>query len=68
MKVVELVMAQKAHRWYLEELHFQHRYLNMSQIQSALTYYWEHKEALDADIGRREQYAAEMSQETVLRP
>jgi hypothetical protein len=58
MKVVELVMAQKAHGWSPEELHFQHPYLTMSQIHSALAYYWEHKEALDADIQRRLEYAA----------
>jgi uncharacterized protein (DUF433 family) len=63
MKVVELVMAHKAHGWSPEELHFQHPYLSMSQIHSALAYYWEHKEMLDADIERREQYAEEMRQE-----
>lgn len=63
MKVVELVMAQIANGWSPEELHFQHPYLSMSQIHSALAYYWEHKEALDADISRREQYAEEMRQE-----
>jgi uncharacterized protein (DUF433 family) len=63
MKVVELVMAQKAYGWSPEELHFQHPYLHMSQIHSALAYYWEHKEALDADIERRSQYVEEMRQE-----
>ena len=63
IKVVELVMAQKAHGWSPEELHFQHPSLSMSQIHSALAYYWEHKEALDADIERREQYAESLRQE-----
>lgn len=63
MKVVELIMAQMAHGWSAEELHFQHPYLSMSQIHSALAYYWEHKEALDADIEQREQYAEEMRQQ-----
>lgn len=53
MKVVELVMAPKARGWSPEELHFQRPYLTMSQIYSALAYYWEQKEALDADIQRR---------------
>jgi len=57
MKVVELVMAQKAHGWSPEELHFQHPYLSMTQIHSALAYYWEHKEELDTDIERRLDYA-----------
>ena len=57
MKVVELVMAQRAYGWSPEELHFQHPYLTMSQIHSALAYYWEHKEKPDADIERRLQFA-----------
>lgn len=53
MKVVELVMAQMAYGWSPEELHFQHPYLTLGQIHSALAYYWDHKEVLDADIERR---------------
>lgn len=60
MKVVELVMAQKAYGWSPEELHFQHPYLTMSQIHSALAYYWEHKEELDADIEDRLNYAEQL--------
>jgi uncharacterized protein (DUF433 family) len=63
MKVVELVMAQKAYGWSPEELHFQHPYLAMSQIHSALAYYWEHKELLDADMERRLAYAEQSRQE-----
>lgn len=59
MKVVELVMAQMAYGWSPEELHFQHPYLTLGQIHSALAYYWDHKEELDADIERRWQYAEE---------
>ena len=57
MKVVELVTAQIAYGWSPEELHFQHPYLTMSQIHSALAYYWDHKDALDADMERRFQFA-----------
>ena len=56
MKVVELVMAQMAHGWSPEELLFQHPYLTLGQIHSALAYYWDHKDELDADIERRWQY------------
>jgi uncharacterized protein (DUF433 family) len=59
MKVVELVMAQMAHGWSPEELHFQHPYLTLGQIHSALAYYWDHKEELDADIESRRLYAEE---------
>ena len=56
MKVVELVMAQTAYGWSPEELHFQHPYLTLGQIHSALAYYWDHKAELDADIERRQEY------------
>jgi uncharacterized protein (DUF433 family) len=63
MKVVELVMAQIAYGWSPEELQFQHPYLTMSQIYSALAYYWDNKEELDADIKRRGEYAEKLRQE-----
>jgi uncharacterized protein (DUF433 family) len=68
MKVIELVMAQKAYGWSPEELHFQHSYLTMSQVHSALAYYWEHKEVLDADIERRWAYAIQSREEAGTSP
>ena len=53
MKVAELVMAQRAHGWSPEEIHFQHPYLSLSQIHSALAYYWDHRSEIDRDIERR---------------
>ncbi|MCL5961827.1 MAG: DUF433 domain-containing protein [Chloroflexi bacterium] len=53
MKVVELVLEQMAHGWSPEELHFQHPYLTLGQIHSALAYYWDHKDELDRDIEQR---------------
>ena len=63
MKVVELVMAQMAHGWSPEELHFQHPYLTLGQIYSALAYYWDHKAELDTDIQRRWQWAEQAHQQ-----
>jgi len=63
MKVVELVMAKQAYGWSPEEIQFQHPYLTMSQIYSALGYYWDYKEELDADIQRREEYVKQAEQE-----
>jgi uncharacterized protein (DUF433 family) len=57
MKVVELVTSIHAYGWSPEELHFQYPHLSMSQIYSALAYYWEHKEEIDADKQRRFEYA-----------
>jgi uncharacterized protein (DUF433 family) len=53
MKVVELVLEQAAYGWSPEELHFQHPYLTLGQIHSALAYYWDHKDELDQDIEQR---------------
>ena len=53
MKVIELVLERSAYGWSPEELHFQHPYLTLGQIYSALAYYWDHQEALDRDIERR---------------
>lgn len=53
MKVIELVLEKAAYGWSPEELHFQHPYLSLGQIYSALAYYWDHKEALDQHIEKR---------------
>src|SRR5438046_8145145 len=63
MKVIELVLERAAYGWSPEELHFQHPYLSLGQIHSALAYYWDHKDELDADIERRRQYAEEARRE-----
>src|SRR5438874_9745601 len=53
MKVIELVLERSAYGWSPDELHFQHPYLSLGQIHSALAYYWDHVEELDQDIKRR---------------
>jgi uncharacterized protein (DUF433 family) len=64
MKVVELVLDHVAYGWSPEELHFQHPYLTMGQIYSALAYYWDHKVELDQDIERRRQFIDQVQQTT----
>ncbi len=68
MKVIELVIAQLAYGWSPEELHFQHPYLTLGQIHSALAYYWDHKEALDAEIERRWQWVEQTRREAGISP
>ena len=60
MKVVELVTSVQAYGWSPEELHFQYPHLSMSQIYSALAYYWEHKEEIDTDMKRRFEYSEKL--------
>jgi uncharacterized protein (DUF433 family) len=63
MKVIELILGQQAHGWSAEELHFQHPYLTLGQIHSALAYYWDHKAALDEDIKQRLERAEQIERE-----
>ncbi len=53
MKVVEVALEHLAYGWSPEELKYQHPYLSLGQIYSALAYYYDHKEELDKDIERR---------------
>ncbi len=64
MKVVELVEAKLAYHWTPEEIHEQHPYLSMSQIYSALAYYWDHQMEMDLEVERRFHYAERLRQET----
>lgn len=60
MKVVELVQEHLYHGSSPEELQYQHPYLTMGQVHSALAYYWDHQKELDEDIERRSEYAEMM--------
>lgn len=50
MKVTELVTEMIAYGWSPEEIHFQHPYLGLGQVHSALAYYWDHSEELNREI------------------
>jgi uncharacterized protein (DUF433 family) len=62
MKVIELVLDSRAYGWSPEELHFQHPQLTLGQIHSALAYYWDHQEELDADVERRLKFVDKVQQ------
>jgi uncharacterized protein (DUF433 family) len=64
MKVIELVLDSKTYGWSPAELHFQHPYLTLGQIHSALAYYWDHQDELDHDIARRLQFVDQIQQTT----
>ena len=68
MKVIELVLEQKAYGWSAEELHFQHPYLSLGSIHSALAYYWDHKDELDQDIARRRERVEKLRHTTPISP
>jgi uncharacterized protein (DUF433 family) len=60
MKVIELVQEHLVQGWNVQELQEQHPYLSLGQIHSALSYYWDHRQALHRDIERRNEYAHKM--------
>jgi uncharacterized protein (DUF433 family) len=64
MKVVEIVVSQKAYDWSPEEIHFQYPSLSMSRIYSALAYYWDYQNEMDIDIQRRFDFAENLRQQS----
>jgi uncharacterized protein (DUF433 family) len=53
VKVIEVVLDKLAYGWSPEEIHFQHPDLSMAQIHAALSYYYDHQAAFDAEIERQ---------------
>jgi uncharacterized protein (DUF433 family) len=62
MKIVELVAEYNSFGWSPEEIQFNHPYLTLGQVYSALAYYWDHKVELDADIQARSDFADQLRQ------
>lgn len=62
-KVIELVQEVYAWGWSPEEICYQHPYLTLGQVHSALAYYWDHKDELDADILRRNERLEQLKHE-----
>lgn len=63
MKIVELITSVKAYAWTPEELLQSYPHLTLSKIYSALAYYLDHQQEIDADIERREEYVKRLEQE-----
>lgn len=59
IKVVEIVRDHLAHGSDAQEIHREFPHLSLGQIHSALAYYYDHQEEVDADIARRMQMAEE---------
>lgn len=60
MKVSQLVAEVMAYGWSPEELHFQHPFLSMGQIHSAMAYYWDHQKEINQQIEADLKYADQM--------
>jgi uncharacterized protein (DUF433 family) len=63
MKVVELITSIKAYSWTPQELHANYPHVSLSKIYSALAYYSDHQEELDAEIQRIDRWAQQAHQE-----
>jgi len=53
VKVIEVVLDKLAYGWSPEEIHSQHPGLSLGQIHAALSYYYENKLRMDAEIDRQ---------------
>ena len=60
IKVVEIVLDHLAHGWQAEDIHREFPQLSLGQIHSALGYYYDHQEEIDADIRRRREMVEEI--------
>lgn len=64
MKVIELVTSHQVQGWTPEMLQAEYPHLSLGQIYSALAYYWDHQEILDAEMRRRDAYVRAIEQQT----
>jgi uncharacterized protein (DUF433 family) len=67
-KVIELVLDAQTYGWSPEALQYQHPTFTMGQIHSALAYYWDHQDELDAEIEQRWQEVQQLRQSRDLSP
>ena len=65
LRAIDLVEAKQANGWTPEQVHDQHPELTLGQIYSALAYYWDHQEQLDAAIADRRQQVAHVQRQTL---
>lgn len=50
VKVIEVALDNVAYGWSAEEIHRQHPHLSLAQIHAALSYYYDHQAAFDAEM------------------
>ena len=64
VRVAQIVLDHLAHGWSVEEMCRQHPDLSPAEAHAAMLYYWDHPDAIDAEIrdewdrARRERAAA----------
>jgi uncharacterized protein (DUF433 family) len=61
IKVVEVVLDKRAYGCSPEETHKQHPDLSLAQIHAALSYYYDHQQAIDAYIEQQLKWVEAMA-------
>jgi uncharacterized protein (DUF433 family) len=61
VKVIEVALDKLEYGLSPEEIHFQHPGLSLAQIHAALSYYYDHQDALDAAIEQQVQEVKDMA-------
>src|SRR5580704_12890853 len=64
VKVIEVAMDQTAYGWDAEEIHAAHPALSLAQIHAALSYFHDHKPAMDAEMKRHLETHSRMRNES----
>jgi uncharacterized protein (DUF433 family) len=60
IKVVEIAEDLVKGKWDGQRIHRNYPWITLPQIYSALAYYYDHKDEIDAEIERRTRYSEEM--------
>jgi uncharacterized protein (DUF433 family) len=68
MKVKQLIAEHLHWGWSAEELHFQHPHLTLSQIYSALAYYWDHRGDIDQAMQEDAEFVRQLRAESAVSP
>jgi uncharacterized protein (DUF433 family) len=58
-KVIEVVLCQQANALTAEGVHEELPHLSVERIRAALAYYEQHRDELEADIARRQEWVRE---------
>ena len=67
IRVAQIAMDHLAHGWSVEEMCRQHPYLTPAEAHSAMAYYWDHKDRIDAEI-RQEWATADQAASATIPP
>lgn len=51
VRIAQIVMDHLEHGWSAEEMCRQHPYLSPSEFDSAMAYYFDHRDEIDREIG-----------------